>query len=88
MGEGGSVGIRITGEAFSKQLCRRFGRPIVSTSANISGEPSASTFAAVSDEIKRSVDYVVKYRQDDTAEAKASSVIKLSADGTFKILRK
>lgn len=88
MGEGGSVGIRITGEAFSKQLCRRFGRPIVSTSANISGEPSASTFAAVSDEIKRSVDYVVKYRQNDTTEAKASSVIKLSADGTFKILRK
>ena len=88
MGDNHSVGMRITGETFSKQLCRRFGRPIVSTSANISGEPSAPTFADVSDEIKKGVDYVVKYRQGDTTEAKASSVIKLSADGTFKILRK
>ena len=88
MGDNHSVGIRITDETFSKQLCRRFGRPIVSTSANISGEPSAPTFADVSDEIKKGVDYVVKYRQGDTTEAKASSVIKLSADGTFKILRK
>lgn len=88
MGDNRSIGIRITREAFSKQLCQRFGRPIVSTSANISGQPSAPTFADISDEIKRGVDYVVTFRQDDTTAVKPSSIIKLSSDGTFKILRK
>ena len=88
LGEDGSVGIRITSEAFTRQLCRRFGCPIVSTSANVSGEPSAPTFAMVSEEIKQGVDYVVRYRQDDNAEARPSGIIKLGAGGTFKILRK
>ena len=88
MGDNRSIGIRITREDFSKQLCQRFGRPIVSTSANISGQPSAPTFADISDEIKRGVDYVVTFRQDDTTAVKPSSIIKLSSDGSFKILRK
>ena len=63
LAEDGSVGIRVTREEFSKELCYRFQKPIVSTSANISGEPTALTFDEISDEIKEAVDYVVKYNQ-------------------------
>lgn len=88
MGDNNSVGIRITKEKFSKTLCQRLRRPLVSTSANISGEPSAQTFSEVSEKIKNGVDYIVKYRQDDKNPHSASSIIKLSEDGTIKILRK
>ena len=87
LGENDSVGIRVSREIFSKQLCAKFGKPIVSTSANISGEAPAPTFNAISDEIKQSVDYIVKYRQNDETEHAASSVIKLSAGNVIKILR-
>lgn len=87
LGENNSVGIRITQEAFSNQLCRQFRRPIVSTSANISGEPSPAIFSEISEEIKRGVDYIVKYRQDDTQKKQASSIIKLGIDNSVKILR-
>lgn len=87
LGDNDSVGIRISHEKFSQVLCARFGKPIVSTSANLSGEPSAPTFAQVNPVIKQGVDYVVKYRQDDTAPHEASNIIMLSNDGTFKILR-
>ena len=62
LAEDGSVGIRITTERFTQQLIQRFRKPIVSTSANISGESSAAIFAEVSDEIKNAVDYIVEYR--------------------------
>lgn len=88
MGDNSSVGIRVSRESFSMQLCRRFGRPIVSTSANISGAPSAQTFAEISVEIKSGVDYVVKFRQGESCKHSASSIIKLGADGSVKILRK
>lgn len=88
LGDNSSVGIRVSGEQFSQQLCRRFGKPIVSTSANISGEPSAKTFKEVSDEIKKGVDYIVNYRQNDSNPHEASSIIKLGVDGEVKILRK
>lgn len=87
LGDDDSVGIRISHERFSQTLCSRFRKPIVSTSANISGHPSALTFAAIEDEIKNGVDYVVKYRQDDTAPHKSSNILKLGCDGTFKIIR-
>lgn len=83
----GSVGIRITSEKFSKQLCAAFRRPIVSTSANISGEPSPECFAEISDIVKDQMDYIVQYRQDDTQKKQASSIIKLKKNGTFVILR-
>lgn len=83
----GSVGIRITNETFSKELCTQFRLPIVSTSANISGEPSPSNFSEISEEILQSVDYVVKYRQNDKTKAKPSSIIKVDSDGTIKIIR-
>lgn len=87
LGDDDSVGIRVSHEKFSQQLCARFRRPIVSTSANISGTPTASIFSEISDEIKSGVDYVVSYRQDDKSRHAASNIIKLSCDGTFKIIR-
>lgn len=87
LGEDDSVGIRISHEKFSQTLCEMFHRPIVSTSANISGHPSAKTFAEIEKEIKQGVDYVVKYRQNDDTPHKSSNILKLGCDGTFKIIR-
>ncbi len=87
IGEDGSVGIRVTREEFSKQLCFRFRKAIVSTSANISGEPSPRCFAEISDEIKQSVDYIVGIRQDEPANAAPSSIIKLGTHGEVKVIR-
>lgn len=87
LGENNSIGIRVTHERFSAELCKRFRKPIVSTSANISGEKSAASFSEISETIKSGVDYVVKYRRDDNNPHKASSIINLANDGTFKILR-
>ena len=83
----GSVGIRITKEPFSKALCEAFRMPIVSTSANISGQPSAQNFSEISEEIKQGVDYIVKYRQKDLSKAKPSSIIKLEKGGVVAIIR-
>ena len=85
--EDGSVGIRVTSEEFSKQLCFRFKKAIVSTSANISGEPSPAVFSEISEEIKNAVDYIVDYRRDETGPAKPSSIIKLGKGGTVKVIR-
>jgi L-threonylcarbamoyladenylate synthase len=85
--EDGSVGIRVTHDAFCQQLIRKFGRPIVSTSANISGEMAPRNFSEIAEEIKKGVDYVVAYRQLETRKAQASKIIKLSNDGRIKILR-
>jgi len=85
--EDGSVGIRITTEAFSKELIRRFKRPIVSTSANISGKPSPACFDEIDQIIIDSVDYVVKYRQDDLQKAVPSGIIKLGKGGEIKVIR-
>lgn len=88
LAEDGSVGIRITKEEFSKELCFRFQKPIVSTSANISGEPTPQTFDEISNEIKNAVDYVVKYSQRCKEKHQPSSIIKINADGEFTIIRK
>lgn len=85
--EDGSIGIRITTEAFSSELILRFKRPIVSTSANISGKPSPACFDEIDQEIIEAVDYVVKYRQDDTNKAVPSSIMKLGRGGEIKIIR-
>ncbi len=87
LAEDGSVGIRITHEAFSAALCSRIRRPLVSTSANISGQPTPACFNQISPEIISGVDYVVNYRRDDNRQAQPSSVMRLSADGLFKIIR-
>lgn len=83
----GSIGIRITSEAFSSELIRRFKRPIVSTSANISGNPSPACFSEIDRNILDRVDYVVNYRQNDNQKAVPSSIIKLGPGGEVKIIR-
>jgi L-threonylcarbamoyladenylate synthase len=89
LADDGSIGVRISTERFSSSLCREFRRPIVSTSANISGQPTPRTFTEISDEIKAAVDYVCTSRQEETDDShKPSSVIKLSNNGQIKILRK
>ena len=85
--EDGSVGIRVTNEEFSRQLCFRFRKAIVSTSANISGEPAAAVFSEISEEILNAVDYVVDYRREETGHPKPSSIIRLGAGGVVKIIR-
>lgn len=87
LAEDGSVGIRVTHEDFSRDLCYRFRKAITSTSANVSGQPSPGNFKDVSEEIKNAVDYVVKYRQNDKSRPKPSSIIKIWADSTVKIIR-
>lgn len=87
MASDGSIGIRVTQEEFSKQLCFRFRKAIVSTSANISGEPSPALFNEISNEIKEQVDYIVSYRQNDVSRSSPSSIIKLGSGGEVKVLR-
>lgn len=86
--EDGSVGIRVTRENISHELCYRYERAIVSTSANISGAPSPSCFAEISDEIKNGVDYIMLSRQNDLSKGKPSQIIKLGLDGQIQIIRK
>lgn len=84
----GSIGIRITGEVFSRELCKQFRKPIVSTSANVSGEKSPSRFSQIRSDIKNGVDYIVTYRQKDQSEAQPSGIVKLGKNGTIQIIRK
>ncbi len=83
----GSIGVRVTSETFSQALCKAFGRPIVSTSANISGEKSPTCFAEISKEILDVVDYVCESRRNECGKAVPSTVMRLSEDGCFKVLR-
>lgn len=87
LAEDGSVGIRVTQEEFSKQLCFRFRKAIVSTSANVSGQPTPHVFSEISSEILNAVDYVVDYRRDETGSPQPSSIIKLGKGGEIKIIR-
>lgn len=87
LAEDGSVGIRITNEEFSQKLCERFRRPLVSTSANVSGEPSPANFGEISETIKKGVDYIVGYRQEDKTPAEPSHIIKLGAGGLVRVIR-
>jgi L-threonylcarbamoyladenylate synthase len=85
--EDGSVAIRITKDAFCKDLLKAFGKPIVSTSANISGYPTPLCFADISLDIKEGVGYVVKHRQEETNLQLPSSIIKWDEDGNLIIIR-
>ncbi|MBO5676567.1 MAG: threonylcarbamoyl-AMP synthase [Bacteroidaceae bacterium] len=87
LAEDGSVAIRITKEAFSKELCMRMKRAVVSTSANISGQPAPRCFSEISEEIKGAVDYICTSRQDEPPTQMASSIIKLGAGGEVTIIR-
>ncbi len=87
LAEDGSVGIRICADEFCKHLIKRFRKPIVSTSANVSGFPPPKVFSDIDIAVKEGVDYVVHYRQDDTIPVEPSAVVKCNKDGSFTILR-
>jgi L-threonylcarbamoyladenylate synthase len=87
LGEDGSVGIRITNERFSHNLCERFRKPVVSTSANISGQPAPASFAEIAEAIRLGVDYVVRYRQEEVNRAKPSGIIRIDGHGRIRIIR-
>lgn len=86
IGSDGSVGIRVVQDTFCKHLIKRLRKPIVSTSANISGQPSPSCFAKVDPAIKAGVDYIVQYRQDDVSEAVPSAIVRWHK-GVVTVLR-
>jgi L-threonylcarbamoyladenylate synthase len=82
----GSVAIRICNEPFCKHLIKRFRKPIVSTSANLAGRPTAKIFSEIDQQIKSGIDYIVQYRQNDDTIAAPSTVIKWN-NGMVEILR-
>ena len=86
--EDGSIALRITREAFSHELCYRFQKALVSTSANISGEPAAQNYRDISEEIINSVDYVCWSRRQEHKPHTPSSIIRLKPDGEVTIIRK
>lgn len=87
LAEDGSAALRITHEEFSKELCMRMKRAVVSTSANISGEPSPRCFADISPDILAAVDYVCTSRRDESDNGAASSIIKLTASSEVTVIR-
>jgi len=87
LAEDGSVGIRICADEFCKHLIKRFRKPSVSTSANVSGFPPPKVFSDIDIAVKQGVDYVVHYRQDDTIPVEPSAVVKCNKVGSFTILR-
>lgn len=86
--EDGSIGIRIVKHDFCEQLIQRFRKPIVSTSANISGENSPAYFSEISQEIIDNVDYVVDLEQESKAQKRPSTIMKLEPSGQFIFIRK
>lgn len=85
--EDGSIGIRIVKDDFCKELIKSFGKPIVSTSSNVSGYPAPSIFADIDILIKDGVDYIVQHRQEEQVPGTPSTVIKMKEDGSYDILR-
>lgn len=84
----GSIAMRITKEPFSKELCYRFQKALVSTSANISGEPAAQNYCDISQELLDSVDYVCWSRRQEHKPHTPSSIVRLRPDGEVSIIRK
>ncbi|MBQ7989228.1 MAG: threonylcarbamoyl-AMP synthase [Bacteroidaceae bacterium] len=84
----GSIAIRVTRERISHDLCYRFQKAVVSTSANLSGQPAPRNFMEISSEIIQGVDYVMKARQNDVTKGKPSQIVKISKDGQITFIRK
>lgn len=83
----GSVAIRLVQDPFCRHLIKRLRRPLVSTSANVSGAPSPAAFRDVADMIRSGVDYVVNYRQEEEKPQQASRIVKLKKDGSLEVIR-
>ena len=86
--EDGSIAMRITHEEFSKELCFRFQKPIVSTSVNVSGEPAAQNFRDIAPEFIEAADYICFTRRQEHKPHTPSSIIKIKEDGEVTIIRK
>jgi L-threonylcarbamoyladenylate synthase len=84
----GTIGIRVVRDEFCQKLIARINRPIISTSANISGKPAPAIFDEIDEEIKNGVDYIVTWRQEDLSKAKPSSIVKIGLNGEIEIIRK
>ena len=85
--EDGSLAMRVTFEPFSKELCYRFQKPVVSTSANVSGEPAAQNYCDIDPKLLELVDYVCWSRRQEHKPHKPSSIVKLSKNGEVKVIR-
>lgn len=83
----GSIAIRVTTDPFCRALIKRLRAPLVSTSANVSGQPTPPTFAEIAGEIKSGVDYVVQYRQDDKGGRPPSRLVRLHDNGEMEVIR-
>jgi L-threonylcarbamoyladenylate synthase len=83
----GSIGIRVVRDKFCKEMIEKFGRPVVSTSSNISGFPAPRIFSDIDIAIKEQMDYVVTYRQEEQVPGKPSTVVRINSDGTFILVR-
>ena len=86
--EDGSIAIRVVRDEFCRRMIEEFGKPIVSTSANVSGEPAPLAFSKISDEVKNGVDYICAHNQHFINRTKPSTIIKIRKDGTFDVIRK
>lgn len=84
----GTVGVRVVKHDFCQQLLQRFRKPITSTSANISGDPTPLFFDDISEEIKDAVDYIVDWEQELRVPKKASTIMKLAPGGQFSFIRR
>jgi L-threonylcarbamoyladenylate synthase len=84
----GTIGIRVTHDEFCQKIISKLNRPIISTSANISGMPAPAIFDEIAEEIKNGVDYIVTWRQEEQSKAKPSSIIKVGIHGEIEIIRK
>jgi len=85
--EDGSIAIRIVRDEFCRHLIKRLRKPMVSTSANISGQQSPKSFAEIIDEVKNAADYIVQWRQNDTATTQPSQIIRWKAEGDYETIR-
>lgn len=83
-----SIAIRIVRDEFCRHLVKRLRRPLVSTSANVSGQPSPPFFKAIAEEIKNAVDYIVQWRREDETPAQPSQIIRWNKDGSYAFIRK
>jgi L-threonylcarbamoyladenylate synthase len=87
MGSDGTIAIRVVKDPFCRELIAKFNKPIVSTSANISGEPFPQVFDEVAPAIKNGVDYIVQHRRRDLNPSQPSSIIKLTPEGKIEMIR-
>lgn len=83
----GTVAIRLVTDTFCRHLVKRLRKPLVSTSANISGEPAPASFADITPDIRNGVDYVVQYRQQDATPQRSSRIVRIHSDGTMEVIR-